>query len=380
MRRPRLTQGFTLIELVTAIAIFGILVGMLSQMIKGALDVWRMGEGGREALERASSLLEFIAADLRMLRADSAPGAGEAPVRLIADHGFYDLDLDQAEESVLQRLRFVRSCPEERFDSRVRLAGDHPGGTAAVSDTEQGGGQAELAPGGLAEIAYATLALPQVGRDPAPLTLYRLFRAPIGGEGSLFQGRLFDDPRRLCGAAVPLADNVLYLGFEFWSRDTLSWKDAPDSAGGRLTVWDSTRALLLDVEGFNRFLLGKGAASLEDGSDDVFPRRVRVTLVLERDEDEAATVRLAAAMTSTSNTLRPDTFKPFAGARPPHPFLKVEGEWMEWSQAAEGDVRVLRGARNTGRRAHAAGARLRFGQTFQRVVELPVFREDWNDP
>ncbi len=380
MLHQRATRGFTLIELVTAIAIFAILVGMLAQMIKGALDVWRMGEGGREALERGSSLLEFIATDLRMLRADPAPGASDAPVRLIADHGFYDLDLDQAEESVLQRLRFVRSCPEERFDSRVRRAGDLPGGQAAVSDTEAGGGQPELAPGGLAELAYATLALPQAGRDPALLTLYRLFRAPIGGEGSLFQERLWDDPRKLCGAAVPMADNLLYLGFEFWSRDTLSWSDPPDQAGGRLTVWDSTRALLLDAEGFNGFLLRKGAASLEDGSDDVFPRRVRITLVLERDEDEAATVRLAAAMTATSNILRPDALKPFAGTRPLHPFLKVEGEWMEWSQVADGGVKVLRGARGSGRRAHAAGARLRFGQTFQRVVEIPVFREDWNDP
>ncbi|MFG0316913.1 MAG: type II secretion system protein, partial [Planctomycetota bacterium JB042] len=47
-------RGFTLIELLTAIAIFTVLAGMLFQMLKGGLDIWRQGEGNRQALEKGA--------------------------------------------------------------------------------------------------------------------------------------------------------------------------------------------------------------------------------------------------------------------------------------------------------------------------------------
>ena len=85
-------RGFTLIELLTAIAIFALLAGMLFQMVKSALDVWRTGETGRESMEKGAVLLEEIASELRMSRADSAPSSVAPAVRMLADYGLYDLD------------------------------------------------------------------------------------------------------------------------------------------------------------------------------------------------------------------------------------------------------------------------------------------------
>ncbi|MFH0944359.1 MAG: prepilin-type N-terminal cleavage/methylation domain-containing protein [Planctomycetota bacterium] len=374
----RRSGGFTLIELLTAVAIFAILMGMLFQMIRGSLDVWRMGEGERESLEKGTVLLEEISEDLRMVFADSPAGSVNAPVRMLSDYGQFDLDLDLKLESTLQRLRFVRACPEERFDRRLRRAGSVPGGTAFSSDMLTSSAEAR-APGGLAEVAYATLRLAEKGSDPALLSLYRLFRTPIGGAGSLFENQLFDQPKKLELEGIPLADNVLYLGFEFWSRDTVSWNDAPDLETGPLTVWDSTRALLLERGNLNSFLLARGADSLERTDDDVFPRRVRVTLVLARDEDEATTAQLTSSVGTVAKTLSVNNMKLFGGGERVHPYLKVGGEWMRWKRGSGNELIVIRGQRRTGNLPHDAGARVHVGRTFERVVEIPVYREDWND-
>lgn len=373
-------RGFTLIELVTAIAIFSILAGMLFQMIRNGLDIWSIGEGQRASLEKGSSVLEEIAADLRMVRADSPHGAPGAPVRMVSDYGFFDLNLDDATDSVLQRLRFVRSCPEERFDEWIRRAGDMPGGKGASSDVSHDANLIAAAPGGLAEVAYATVAVSSKTADIGLLTLYRLFRTPIGGEGSLFEDQLYNEPKALAKAGVPLCGNVLYLGFEFWSRDTRSWEDVPNGGTGPLTSWDSTRALLLEPDdSFNSFALARSAASLEETGDDVFPRRVRITLVLERDQDEAAVMTLTRAVTTSATSLIVDTLKPLPARKPARAFVKVEGEWVEWNSKDGHEIKVTRGVRSTGPVPHAIGAKVHVGKTFQKIVEIPVFREDWND-
>ena len=371
-------RGFTLIELLSAVAIFAILMGMLFQVIRGSLDVWRVGEGGRESQEKGTVLLEEITRDLRMTWAESPDGAVNAPVRMLSDYGQFDLDLDLKLESTLQRLRFVRSCPEERFDRRLRRAGNLPGGTAVSSDVLATTADAR-APGGLTEVAYATLRPAAKGSDPALLSLYRLFRTPIGGAGALFENQRFDQPKKLELEAIPLADNVLYLGFEFWSRDTESWNDKPDQESGPLTTWDSTRGWLLDSSSLNSFLLARTADSFERTDDDVFPRRIRVTLVLARDEDEAATARLTTSMGAMSKTLSLNNLKLFGGGERVHPYLKVDGEWMRWKRGTGSELNVIRGQRRTGNLPHDAGAIVHVGRTFQRVVDIPVYREDWND-
>ena len=41
--------------------------------------------------------------------------------------------------------------------------------------------------------------------------------------------------------------------------------------------------------------------------------------------------------------------------------------------------RILRGQRGTAAVQHAEGARIHFGETIERTIEIPVYREDWND-
>jgi prepilin-type N-terminal cleavage/methylation domain-containing protein len=369
-------RGFTLIELLAAVAIFSLLVGLLFQVVRSSLDVWSIGERGKESTEKSGAVLDQIAADLRLTFADSPRGSTSAPVRFVSDYAEYDFDLDRDAESVTQRLRFVRALPEERVDPRMRNAGDVVGATASLAEgiTTQ---TPTLPTGGLAEVLYTTLATPSKGGDPARLMLVRALRTPIASDDSLVAKELPDEVKAIQERSIALAEGVLYLGFQFWSRDTIAF-DAPlDGEGGPLSNWDSTRALLLDKTGANRFLLAKDESSLREITDDIFPRRVRVTMVIDHDADEAYSLTLESELSPTTDRVR---VAPLRAIDPnaEHKFIKIGGEWIEWLELRGDELRVKRGARGSRPDSHGVGARVHVGQTFERTIEIPVFREDWN--
>lgn len=371
-------SGFTLLELLASIAVFSMLVAMLFQLVKGGLDVWTLGEQGKEATEKASLLLDQITTDLRMARAEAAPGMPEAPVRMLADHHALDFDLDQVDESTVQVMRFVRSLPEERFDPRVRESGDVPigvipGEEATVESARQ------PAAGGMAEILYTTAKLPIKGADPAALVLVRGMRFPVVGAGSLCALDLPDDDKKFFRMGSPLAEGVLYLGFEFWGRDTTSFDIAHPNEGAAFTTWDSTRALLLEKESLNTFPLALSKSSLNDADDDVFPRRVRVTLVLERDADDALDIQLLEDLSPSTTSLRMQPMR-LLDRGSNFKYLKIGGEWIEWTEIRGDEVTIIRGVRNTEPTAHRLGTKIHIGTTYQRTIDIPVYRENWNDP
>jgi prepilin-type N-terminal cleavage/methylation domain-containing protein len=374
---PRRTEaGFTLLELLAGILLFSILITSLFQVVRGGLEIWSMGERGRESIEKAAAVLDFVAADLRMALADSPMGATDAPVRMLCDHADYDLDDDGAVESRTQRLRFVRALPEERVDVRLRSAGEEAGALGVYHDAMPGA--LALAPtSGLCEVIYTTLGEPTKGRDPALLTLVRGMRAPPLAEGSFLDPELSDDPRALLARTTTLAESVLHLGFRFWGRDTVSWEGEDDGDESPLRNWDSTRALLARDETMNRFPLAVGRSSLGDNGDDVFPRRVLITLVVERDEDEALDVRLVEELAPNARRLRLSPARAIdPNAR--HKFVKIGGEWLRYGDVRGDELTVERGQRGTDPGSHRVGSRVRIGTTFERTVDLPVFREDWN--
>lgn len=373
---PRRESGFTLLEILAAVAIFSILVTMLFQVVQSSLEIWSLGERGKESIEKASGVLDQIASDLRLVHAEGPRGAEKAPVRMVADWVDYDFDLDRDAESTTQRLRWVRALPEERYDARLRAAGDIVGATSVLTEgvTMQA---ATLPPGGLAEILYTTVATPTKGGDAAVLQLVRGLQTPIGRDDSLLALELTDDPKALQKRTVALAEGVLYLGFEFWSRDTLSFELPMDAEGCAFSTWDSTRALLLDKEGQNRFPLAKDTESLAIADDDVFPRRVRIVLVVERDADEVENIRLESDVLPSTERIRVSPLRLFDPSSN-YKFLKIEGEWIEWTEIRGGELMVKRGVRGTRADAHPVGAKTHLGTTYERTVEIPVYREDWN--
>ena len=365
MRRAR---GFTLIELLAATALFAVLGTMLFQIVRGAMDIWSAGERSRELHDRATGALDALATDLRALW-PGVSGAAEQDSRFLL--GWREEPVAGGPAFIVPVLRFARLCHEERTLAWLRQAGDVAGGEG-TAERLSGPPPAGLAPtGGLAESLYTLAVLPGQ-RLPS---LVRRFRAPIGGEGSLLDADLPERRDRLLQDAIVLADQVLYFGVACWAPGTTEW-DLPRGAPGvpASRVWDSTRGLLAADD--QDFAFGHGPASLLDGRDDLFPRRVRLTLVLDDATGDTAGGALAEPVTSEAQriVLASTTFLREQSA--PDAVL-VEGEWMRVTAVDGRALAVERGVRGTTAAPHADGATVRAGLTFERVLELPAGRENW---
>ncbi len=388
MRRPR---GFTLIEVLAATALFALLGTMLFTVVRGAMDLWTIGERNRELNDRASAALDLMAEDLRTTW-PGLPGATEQDSRFLVAQRTDDRPPGATGSSSL--LAFARLCHEQRALDWLRRAGDTPGaqGTASLASPSD---PAQLQPtGGLAEALFMLARAPG---DVLP-SLIRRVRTPLGGTGSLLDedswvtpagapsgGGLRDQLQaaeaRGAGVwrdGVVLADRVLWFGVLCWGADTTCWDRLPTDpadAVPALPVWDSTRGLA--PAGTEGFPLAVGPASLLDGSDDVFPQRVRLTLVLERDEGNATTGVLSDELSLTGRTLTLASARILEDEQAPD-FVLVDAEWLGVTAADGRNLTVTRGARGTRPAQHSSGTKLRVGRRFDRVVDLPCGRENWN--
>src|SRR5690606_25561442 len=140
---------------------------------------------------------------------------------------------------------------------------------------------------------------------------------------------------------------------------------------------DSARAGLLTspeptAEDFG---LDLGAASFADARDDLWPRWVRVTVVVgppAASPPPAALARALAAGATTVVVTRPDELPDPAV----DPFVKIGPEWIRF-EAVRGRelVGVRRGERGTRAREHGVGTAVRFGRTLHFDVPLPHGRD-----
>jgi len=360
MRRS--ARGFTLLELLAAAALFSVLGVLLFQMVRSAMDVWGTGERNRELSDRAAAALQLLATDLRDAWA-GAPG-GPVPGALLCTWRAEDDDRDGEPERRRPLLRFTRLCHEQATLEWLSRAGDVAGGQDSVASLLPRDPTGLRPTGGLAESLY-TLS----ERKDLPLpALVRVVRSPAGGERSLLDPALPEQRDRMLADAAVVADDVLFFGVEFWGPGTSSWS----RDGGTLTAWDSTRGLL--PPGDPDFPFGVGPASLADASDDVWPRLLRLTLVLDRAQGATTAGSLSEPVGPDARRLRLASADLLRDEEPPDHLL-VEDEWVAVESVDGRDVQVRRGARGTQAATHGEGARVRAGRTFRRVLELPAGRE-----
>ena len=358
----RRTRGFTLLELLAAAALFSVLGVLLFQMVRSAMDVWSTGERNRELSDRANAAFELLASDLRDAWAGTA-GAG-VPAALLCTWRPEDDDRDGEAERRIPLLRFTRLCHEQSTLEWLAHAGDAAGGQDSVTGLAPHDPASLRPTGGLAESLY-TLG----SRKDAPLpALMRAVRMPAGGERSLLEPSLADQKDRLLADAVPAADDVLFFGVQFWGPGTTDWT----AEGGAFTAWDSTRGVipLADPD----FPFGVGPASWADPSDDIWPRLVRLTLVLDRAQGAASAGRLAEAVGPEAKVITVADPAFLRDEETPDHVL-VDDEWLAVTGIDGRTLQVQRGARGTVAAVHGEGARVRIGRTFRRVLALQAGRE-----
>jgi len=295
-----------------------------------------------------------------------------------------------------QRLRFVRTISGETEQPLLRDGGAYINThESAYYDGRHDAWEAREgllgAPGGLMEVFW--------GMDTRPnsTTVWRGVRTPIGGRGSIFhnsnietRGPVAKSSKKDAEAdsersvpfsriARPLTDGVIFLRFSFWGPTTNTWdplalpaRKTTSRPSGPLFHWDSTRAVLDYSGGDDELTFEPREGSLLDTSDDVFPERVEVTIVLQDDGDQGALVLSEKIGANTLSFLLSR-----AVSLPDDPrdrFLLIGDEWVEVDSTDGRHIKLVRqgrGGRETVPRAHERGTIVRTGVTFRRVIEIP---------
>jgi hypothetical protein len=426
--------GYTLLELLVASGLLVLMGAGLVSLLSQGVSIWRVSEGRGRAYERARAVLDRVSDDLRSAIGRAVEPEGSSWVRFIADEG----------PGGRQRLRFARTISGEASDAILREGGKYlatrtPAVVDGVADSSEAEAGLLAAPGGALEVLYMM--------DPRPgeRALWRGYRSPVGGPGSLFVDKNLQEPPPAPPSrasiprkpsvppvsgqtspsvtdaaadasaeaaapappppfymeefAAPLSAHLLYVGFRFWTPETNTWRDVPPledpgegAPSGPTALWDSTRAILdssawtpsggtgsVRSSGSSRpsgsrvFAWTPRAGSLGDPTDDVFPERVEVTVVVPADYAPGE-ARLAQPLTENDRT-----FTISGSIEIPEGdldrYVLVDDEWIAVEEVQGSQIKVLadgRGRRWTQPAKHEAGALLEVGLTFRRVVDMPA--------
>jgi hypothetical protein len=284
------------------------------------------------------------------------------------------------------RLRFVRTMLGEFNDPLTRVSGTSAGASGHFTTTmpdpeaEPDPAAAEApppeygAPGGLKEVIYQAVLLPGADETAGIGTLVKGERWPVGGDGTFFDDAAVSEPESWTKIMRPVVRGVLHLGFEFWDQYTEAWsgEGTQDVESEGLDVWDSTRGILKDFQYYE-------PGSETKDIDDVYPQRVRITLVLARPGDASMTARVrGGGLTKGEKTIRFD--RPGGLQLVEEGLILVGGkELMEITRTGRTRAKIIRrGVLGTPVLDHDSGAPAVWGEVFTRVVNIPCYREYHN--
>jgi hypothetical protein len=195
------------------------------------------------------------------------------------------------------------------------------------------------------------------------------------------------DSVQVRAAARPILSGVLYFGVDFWARRTTSWDTKlRNRDGGPLKLWDSTRGILpLGEDDLSGFFLSKkksqnDADSLIDPTDDTYPRKIRVTCVVEELGRNARVGYLNEDLVKDAKTIACADTRFFPATDTSRRFVKIDHEWIEVGSPSGGSFPVvMRGARGTNAANHSAGAMVHHGKSFVQEYDVAAFRDTYRD-
>ncbi len=391
------SAGLTLVELLVAMAVLVMLGTMLVVLMATAMNIWTSAERQRKVYARARTVLSYLGEDLETaLTRDPRrsqvsnclfcwPGRDGRQVLMLArtfgtgtEKGFAYRAGDGLDD--------VGRVPKGKKPRPDDEDGDPRTGRADeelynfLDDDGDGRIDEDLLPlGGSAQVVYL-----HQGRQ-----LKRALRSPAG-----------DEYKSMFADAQVLAEDVLHFGLLFATPYTSSsfgrngpvtvlWdprvprlpgtKYRGQNGYGAERAWDSTRAVLPS------FSFHVGAASRDDGEDDVFPEAVRVTLVVEADELRTVRTDLTERLPEVAGEVHVASTRGFPDGGGEDSYLLVDDEWIHYSARNERGFTVTRatkkkpggrGRRGTVAAVHAPGAQVRCGVTFTRTIYLPGYRNE----
>jgi len=376
-------SGFTLVEILVAMSVLLVLGLMLVALMRSALDTWNQAERQRKVYSRARAVFDCLQEDLESALTRDPPGA-PVVARMFCEP-------DAKGRPVLMLVRTFGSGPERPYAFR---AGDGldavefpPGDPAKPRPDDE---DASPRTGKVDEEVYNN------ADDDGDAHIDEDLVA-LGGAAQvayLHEGRQLK--RALCAPPQPtfkevfayaqvLADDVLFFEVLLATKYTSTWseqgekgkrlpllpspKDPPGQLYGPERLWDSTRGM---IGGFSFFV---GPASAADGDDDVYPDRIRVTVVIEPDPVRTLRTDTLGPLDDSIGVVEVASTRGFPPGGTEASYILIDDEWMHYRSMDERSFTVdRRGARNTVRAGHAEASTVRCGTTFVRTFHLPGCR------
>lgn len=387
-------RGFTLTELLIAAGLFMGIAFVLYTFVAGGVNMWRTGERRQDLYERALAAFEMMGADLECTFRPQVFEEAKPVSLFLADRPAAPPKkgglgrVNRKLPAVLGgRLRFVRTILGEFENPLTRASGVVPGASGyyqtlmpdpdaeTALDAAEAPPPAYAAPGGLKEVIYQAVLLPGADEATGVGTLIKGERWPVGGEGTFFDDAVVSSPEAWTRIMRPVVRGVLHLGFEFWDQYTEGWagEGKDDTQGEGLDVWDSTRGILKEFRFYER-------GSEEKDIDDVYPQRVRITLVLARPGDSSMTARIGGGgLSGNEKQIRFD--RPGGLQLLDEGLILVGGkELIEITRLGRTRAKIVRrGVYGTPVTDHDSGAPAIWGEVFTRVVNIPCYREYHNN-
>jgi len=364
--------GLTLVEVMVTLLIFLVLAIFMFMAVREVVTQWTVGERRRVLYEKAAGVMNLIGDDIRLALTQEPMGATDVKARFIGD---FEPNTNQ------QRIMFVRSFESGPERAITFNAGDgyvndlmftpppDPDDPKPAPPAPTRGADGDVFDGMKVGDFKALGGMCMIGYFVKNQVLYRAIRAPVQGQMSALMTP---------ASAQPIATDVLYFAVDYWSQFTRSWEE-PKSKGavydGPEKVWDSTRGIA--VFPLNKFILHRGAISLNDPEDDVFPQKVRITMTIDSSMPRCVHTILLDDIHESDMEIYVRNTRGFPDGGEDS-FIRIDDEWMELKRRTdESFVIARRGVRGTKATAHSANAVVRAGRTFRRVVYIPNFREDF---
>jgi prepilin-type N-terminal cleavage/methylation domain-containing protein len=354
LREAARRRGFTLIELLVAVSILLVLGLMIMGFLRGAIAMSRTGQARGQQYETGQVVLRTAVEDFSQITPLSPRRDGDSSaVAFVVTKDCFGR----------QVICFTRAFGEELST----LAGYDSGRASASRGYNRNftgrNVKDQLAPtGGNLEVVYIL--------DPSFSFGTRLYRAI---ESPARQGGLIDSvlqwvrehPNAADDDWSPaqtgfmrnyesrfelVADNVLAFNVECWDEDTQSWDAGPT---GPKTEWRSGQ---------------------RDGSpgQPVIPYAVRLTVIVGAADPIAAESPLMAPIGANDSFITVDSTANFGDAATPGAYLRIGGELIAYGDKGDsGFGSCARGALGTRASPHAAGFKVRGGEMFRRVIQIP---------
>lgn len=356
-------RGMTLVELILALGLFALLAVGLLRFLDGTLMVLRTADAQSELLAQRTALFDWLVRDLENLASGSE---GD----LLIDWETFDVDGDGLAGRPWQRVRLVREARPGEFDRLGLSRANSDPGPRRVP---------------LVEVCWAVV--PRAGEPAGPEApgrrgdgvLLRGERLADAPGLSFFDGEFFDGAGKPSPGLEELATGILYLEVLGATQTSVVHEDWTPGVGleNAARAWDGRDRGRPDLERhpFNERHALFPSTGAPTRTSVRLPRRIRITIELEREEDTRSRPTLRGAIEPESEQLvvsRPERLVDRVGS-----LVLVGEEWMRITGVQGARVRVQRGLRGTRISAHRSGTPVQFGEPFTREIVLPLAGQEW---